>query len=138
MKNPEIIEFAPKGSSELGFLSIAENLKSIPFEVKRVFWLYDVASYIERGNHAHRETEQILICMNGEIEFFAEMPDREKFNFTINSPSAGIYIPACAWHYMKYKKGTIQLVLASTLFSEDDYFREYVDFDKYYRPGFTK
>lgn len=138
MKNPKIIEFAPKGTKELGFLSIAENLKSIPFEVKRVFWLYDVEGYIERGNHAHRETEQVLICINGEINFFAEMPDHEKFSFTISNPSTGIYIPASAWHFMKYKKGTIQLVLASTLFSEDDYFREYADFDKHYRPVFAK
>lgn len=133
MKNPEIIDFASKGSSELGFLSIAENLKSIPFEVKRVFWLFDVPENIVRGNHAHKETEQVLICLNGEVEFFGEMPNFQKFNFTINNPSTGIYIPACSWHYMKYKKGTIQLVLASTLYSEDDYFREYDKFNEYYR-----
>ena len=135
MENPKIIEFGPKGTAELGFLSIAENLKSIPFEVKRVFWLYEVENDIERGNHAHRDTEQILICLRGEIEFFSEMPDQQEYNFIIDKPSTGIYIPPAAWHLMKYKKGTIQLVLASTLFAEDDYFREYADYEKYYRPS---
>jgi hypothetical protein len=133
MKYPELIEFPPKGTNDLGFLSVAESMKSIPFEVKRVFWLYDLPGDIERGNHAHRDTEQILICIKGVVEFFAEMPDRSEFNFTICDPSVGIYIPACAWHYMKYKEGTVQLVLASTHYSEDDYFREYEDFNRYYR-----
>lgn len=133
MNNPCLIKFDKRGSGDLGFLSIAENLKSVPFDVKRIFWLYHVEKDVERGNHAHKETEQVLICVKGEIEFFAEMPDYKEFNFVLNDPAIGVYIPASAWHVMKYKAGTIQLVLASTLYHEDDYFREYEDFESFYR-----
>lgn len=130
---PYLIEFASIGNDELGYLNIAESLKNIPFNIKRVFWLNGITNEIERGNHAHRETQQVLICLSGSIEFFAEMPDGSEYHFRVDNPNVGIYIPSAAWHRMNYQPGTIQVVLASTIYAESDYFRKYEDFRKYYR-----
>lgn len=129
---PHLIEFANIGNPEFGYINIAENSKNIPFDIKRVFWLDGIICETERGNHAHRETEQILICQAGSIEFFAEMPDGREFHFKVSKPNIGIYIPPAAWHRMIYQPGTIQLVLASSSYAESDYFRVYEDFKNHY------
>ena len=133
MQVPYLIEFENIGNNQLGYLNIAEGFKNIPFEIKRVFWLNGITNTIERGNHAHRETQQVLICQFGLIEFFAEMPDGSKYYFKLDKPNVGIFIPAAAWHSMIYQPGSIQLVLASSIYSEHDYFRNYEDYKKYYQ-----
>ncbi len=131
-KIPHLIEFPKIGNSEKGLLTIAESYKNVPFDIKRVFWVGGFSEITERGNHAHKETQQILICQHGVIDFFAIMPDGIEYNFRIDQPNIGIYVPAAAWHKMLYQPGTIQLVLASSYYDESDYFRMYDDYKKYY------
>ncbi len=133
MQVPHLIEFENIGNKQSGFLNIVENAKNIPFKIERVFWLNDIITKTERGNHAHRVTQQILICLSGSIDFFAEMPDGSNYYFKVTKPNVGIYIPPSAWHKMIYQPNTIQLVLASYKYDELDYFRNFEDFKKHYQ-----
>jgi mannose-6-phosphate isomerase-like protein (cupin superfamily) len=125
MKKPYIITFPKLGSSEIGYISVAELSKSIPFEVKRVFWTYFTPESIVRGRHAHHQTEQLLIAVSGRIIVTTEMPDGEINTFVLERPEQGVYIPPNVWHTMQYSHTAVQLVLASTQYSEEDYIREF-------------
>jgi dTDP-4-dehydrorhamnose 3,5-epimerase-like enzyme len=131
MKIPYLINIQ-KVNSNIGNLSIFEMQKHIQFEAKRIFVLNDVNAEIIRGNHAHKETEQFMLCLQGEINFFAEMPNGKKFYFKLNDSSVGLYIPPNAWHYMEYKKNSIQIVCASHHYDENDYLRTKNEFKNYY------
>ncbi len=129
---PSIINIQ-KIDSNIGNLSILEFQKHINFEIKRIFILNQIHSEVLRGNHAHKETEQFLICLQGEINFFAELPNGESFNYLLNDCNQGIYIPANSWHYMKYQKDTIQLVCASKIYDENDYLRTKEEYHNFYK-----
>ena len=125
LRKPYIIEFAKIGASNIGYISIAEFAKSVPFPVKRIFWTYYTPESIVRGRHAHYATEQILIAVTGRIILTTEMPGGEINTFALEKPEYGVYIPPHVWHTMQYSHTAVQLVLASTEFSEGDYIREY-------------
>jgi mannose-6-phosphate isomerase-like protein (cupin superfamily) len=128
LKRPGLFAFPKVGSPDIGYISIAELTKLIPFEVKRVFWTYYTPESIVRGRHAHYVTEQILIAVTGRIIVTTEMPDGEISTFVLEKPEQGVYIPPNVWHTMQYSHTAIQLVLASTEFSEADYIREHRKF----------
>jgi hypothetical protein len=127
---PHIIDFRAIGESAIGFISIAENNKNIPFEVKRTFWTYYTPESVVRGHHAHLYTEMILIALNGRIIIETEMPNGDKQTFCLEQPTQGLYMPPLCWHTMKYSHSAVQLVLASTLYDEKDYIRNYQDYLK--------
>lgn len=131
-KKPYLIEFKQLGNGEIGYISVAENLKQIPFEIRRVFWTYYTPESIVRGRHAHYKTEQILIAAAGRIIVTTEMHDGELTTFVLEKPNMGVYVPSCAWHTMQYSHTAVQLVLASAEFDENDYIRSYEDFKKIY------
>lgn len=118
--------------SREGKLIVFEESKNVPFEIKRVFYLSDVPSDRIRGLHAHKKTKQILICLQGEIAFYGENPDGEKFSYTLKNPNQAIYIPPHFWHEMLYQPNTTQLVFASTLYEESDYLRSKKEFIEFY------
>ena len=126
--NPYIIDFRAIGESAIGFISIAENNKNIPFEVKRSFWTYYTPESVVRGHHAHFHTEMILLALSGRIIIETEMPSGHKETFCLEKPNQGLYMPPLCWHTMKYSHSAVQLVLASTLYDEKDYIRNYQDF----------
>ena len=130
--DPYIIDFSKIGKSDVGFISIAEMKNNIPFEIQRIFWTYYTPESISRGNHAHFDTQQILIAVAGSIELDLELPDGTKFHYKLDSPNIGIYIPPQAWHTMKYSHSSVQLVIASMIYDEKDYIREYHQFLKHY------
>ena len=131
MRNPYIIKFQ-NIDSEVGTLNIFEVQKHIDFDIKRVFILNDIKEEVLRGNHAHKNTDQLLICLTGEIEVFTEMPDESKYSFILTNSKVGLFLPAEAWHYMKYRKNSIQLVCASNHYDELDYLRTKQDYKEYY------
>ncbi|WP_316840674.1 FdtA/QdtA family cupin domain-containing protein [Pedobacter gandavensis] len=133
MKSPYIINFQHTGSAEFGYLDIAEVGKTIPFEVKRMFWTHSVPNGIVRGNHAHKATEQILIAIEGRIIVTTEMPDGQIDTFELTSSTQGIYLPPHVWHRMEYHDNAVQIVFCSGLFEEADYLREYTDYKEYYK-----
>jgi mannose-6-phosphate isomerase-like protein (cupin superfamily) len=130
---PHIIEFPKIGTSNIGYISIAELAKSVPFEVKRIFWTYYTPESIVRGRHAHYETQQVLIALTGRIIVTTEMPGGEINTFALEKPEQGVYIPPNVWHTMQYSHTAIQLVLASTEFNESDYIREYQKFKEVWK-----
>lgn len=128
LKHPYLVEFPKIGSSDIGYISVAEFSKEIPFEVKRTFWTYYTPESIVRGRHAHYNTEEILIAVTGRIIVTTEMPDGEIKAFVLEKPEQGLYIPPHVWHTMQYSHTAVQLVFASTEFNESDYIREYQKF----------
>lgn len=129
---PYLIEFSKIGNSAVGYISVAENLKSVPFEIKRVFWTYYTPEELTRGHHAHYKTEQILIAASGRIIVHTEMPDGSKEAYVLDKPNTGLYLPPHCWHYMEYSHTAVQLVLASELYIESDYIRDYEKYKQVY------
>jgi dTDP-4-dehydrorhamnose 3,5-epimerase-like enzyme len=128
LKRPYLITFPKLGSSGIGYISVAEFSKVVPFDVKRTFWTYYTPESIVRGRHAHFNTEQLLIAVTGRIIVTTEMPDGEINTFVLEKPEQGVYIPPNVWHTMQYSHTAVQLVFASTEFNESDYIREYQKF----------
>lgn len=127
---PHLVEFGTIGESSQGFISIAEMGNSIDFDIKRVFWTYHTPESIVRGRHAHHETEMILIAVAGRVIVNTEMPDGTMEVFTLDKPNVGVYLPKKCWHTMQYSHTAVQLVLASTVYNESDYVRNYNEFKK--------
>jgi hypothetical protein len=126
----QIIDF-PKFSFREGNISIYENKNNAPFEVKRVFYLYDIPAGESRGAHAHKECHQLIIAASGSFE--VEMDDgKEKRIIALNRPFYGIHIPPGIWaHELNFSSGAICLVLTSHSYDESDYIRDYFSFLKY-------
>ena len=125
-----IIE-VPKNSNRAGNISIVEGLKDIPFEAKRVFYLYDIPAGEARGAHAHKECHQFLIAASGSFE--VELDDGEnKKTISLNRPFYGLHIPPGIWaHELNFSSGAICLVLASEKFKASDYLRDYTEFKSF-------
>ncbi len=129
-EKPYLIEFPKVGDSSMGYISIAEFEKTLPFEVKRTFWTYYTPESIVRGRHAHHVTEQVLVAVAGRIIVNTEMRDGEIMTFVLEKPNQGVYIPPTAWHTMQYSHSAVQLAFASTVYMPEDYIRDFDEFKK--------
>jgi dTDP-4-dehydrorhamnose 3,5-epimerase-like enzyme len=128
-KKPYTIDFPGLGESSIGFISVTQN-GLIPFEIKRVFWTYYTPESIVRGRHSHYKTEQILVAVCGRIILTTESAYGEIKTFILEKPSIGVYIPPNVWHTMQYSHSSVQMVLASTEYEQDDYIRNHDEFKK--------
>ena len=131
-RTPAILSFEEKGRNNEGFISIADFSRDIPFEVKRAFWTYGTPGNFIRGNHAHFETEQVIIAVSGEINVTLRSAKGDSQGFLLDSPDTGLYVPPGYWRSMKYSADAVQLVLASTNFHEKDYIRSLKEFTQYW------
>jgi hypothetical protein len=131
LKRPYIIQFKSIGSSDLGYLSVAEENNEIPFKLKRAYWTYYTPQDVARGGHANINKELVLVAVAGNITINIEMLDGFKKEFTLSRPHEGLYIPKLCWHTMYYSHNAVQLVLASNLYTVDDYIRSYEIFKEY-------
>lgn len=129
MKKPRLITFPKIGDSVQGYISIAEN-ENLPFEVNRVYWTYFTPESVERGGHAHYHLEQILVAVAGSIIINIELGDGTKNEYTLNKPHFGLYIPKMCWRTMKYSHNAVQMCIASRIYEEKDYIRDYETFLK--------
>ena len=125
---PYLIEFPKLGAPDIGYISVVENSKIIPFAVQRVFWTYYTPESILRGRHAHYKTEQILVAVTGRIIVTTELADNTLNTFVLEKPNIGLYVPPNTWHTMQYSHTAIQLILASEMYDEQDYIRDYDQF----------
>ena len=124
---PQIIDL-PKFLDARGNLSFAQNNTHIPFEIKRTYWLYDVPGGEERGGHAHKELYQILIAAGGSFDVMLE-DGNEKRTIQLNRPYQGLKIVPGIWRELKnFSSGSCCLVLASHMYEEKDYLRDYKEF----------
>ncbi len=122
-----IIEL-PRNKNRAGNISIIENDIEVPFDVKRVFYIYDIPGGEDRGAHAHKECHQFLISVSGSFEI--ELDDGNiKRTFSLNRPYFGLHIPPGIWAAEKgFSSGAICLVLTSHTYEPDDYIRSYEDY----------
>lgn len=114
-----------------GHISVVENHTQVPFAVKRVYYLYDVPSGEERGGHAHKELQQLIVAASGSFDVIVNDGYAQK-TFTLNRPNLGLYFPPGLWREINnFSSGAICLVLASHPYTEDDYLRDFDEFLRY-------
>ncbi|MEO5788699.1 MAG: FdtA/QdtA family cupin domain-containing protein [Gelidibacter sp.] len=117
----------PKIEDPRGNLSVIEN-QTFPFEIKRVYYLYDVPSGAYRGGHAHKEQYELLIAVSGSFEVILDN-GAKKETVMLNKPNIGLLIPTMVWRELQnFSSGSVCLVLASDVFDEADYIRDYEHF----------
>lgn len=117
----------PKIEDPRGNLSVIEN-DVIPFEMKRVYYLYDVPSGAERGGHSHKQQYEFLVALSGSFDVILHDGQHEKV-VTLNKPFEGLLISNGIWRELKnFSSGAVCLVIASAVFEEDDYIRTFDDF----------
>lgn len=118
----------PKITDPRGNLTFIEGQKHVPFDVSRVYYLYDVPGGAERGGHAHKELQQLIIAMSGSFDVVLD-DGRNKARFHLNRSYFGLYVCPMIWRELdNFSSGAVCLVLASNRYSESDYYRDYVDF----------
>jgi hypothetical protein len=126
-KLPHIVIFPKIGQSSLGYISVTEK-QNLPFVPKRIYWTYFTPEDVNRGGHAHLALEQILVAVAGKIVLNIELIGGASFEFILDSPDKGVYIPSMAWRKMKYTHNAVQLCIASSEYDENDYIRDYNTF----------
>jgi hypothetical protein len=125
----KIVSF-PKITDSRGNLSFIEENKHIPFEIKRVYFLYDVPSGAIRGGHAHRVSEQVIIALSGSFDVILDDGYCKK-SFFLNRPHYGLYLSTGVWRELEnFSSNSVALSIISTLFDEADYVRDYQVFKK--------
>lgn len=111
-----------------GQLVALEEGKDIPFEIKRVYYMYDTGEGVRRGYHAHKSLEQILICIHGSCKILMDNGEEKKI-VSLEKPYEGLYISNNIWREMfDFSPDAVLMVLASDFYNEEDYIRNYEDF----------
>lgn len=123
-----IIELDKHHSDRLGNLTVVSNNETVPFEIKRTYYLYDVPGGESRGSHAHKELYQLIIAVSG--SFTVTLDDGNvKRKFTLNRPYQGLYVVPGIWRDLDdFSSGSVCLVLASEEYLAEDYIRDYNEF----------
>ena len=118
----------PKNHQLNGNLTSITNSQEVPFDIKRIYYLYDVPGGNSRGGHAHKDLYQIMIALSG--SFTVTVDDGQlKRSFLLNQPYQGLLIPPGLWRDLdNFSSGSICMVLASELYDEEDYFRDYENY----------
>lgn len=117
--------------NESGNISVLENQQNIPFDIKRIYYLYDVPMGAERGGHGHYELQQYVVAASGSFTFVLDDGTNKKEVF-LNHPNKALHIKPGIWREMKdFSSGSVCLVLASMEYTEKDYMRDYLEFLNY-------
>lgn len=127
----------PRITDPRGNLSVVQGGSHIPFDIRRVFYLYDVPGGATRGGHAHHREQQVLIAVSG--SFDVELDDgHEKMRVTLNRPFRGVLIPPGVWRELdNFSSGSVCLTLSSIDYDESDYIRDYETFKRLSENGQT-
>ena len=124
----------PKIAEPRGNLTFIEGGRHVPFDIKRVYYLYDVPGGAERGGHAHKDLHQLIVAMSGSFDIVLD-DGRQKRRFHLNRSYYGLYVCPMIWREMdNFSSGAVCLVLASNFYAESDYYRDYKDFQKALSP----
>ena len=123
----EILDL-PKMADPRGNLTFIESGKHIPFDIKRVFYIYDVPTGESRGAHAHKNLKQFIICLSGSFDVKVDDGNQKK-TIHLNRPWQGVYIPPMVWGAeTNFDPGSVCLILVSDFYDESDYYRNYDEF----------
>lgn len=124
------VELVPlqKHGDERGMLVALEQTKNVPFEIKRVYYMFGTQTNVRRGYHAHKELRQLAIPVSGSCRFMLD-DGKEKVDILLDNPALGLLIEPSIWHEMyDYSHDCILVVLASDVYNESDYIRNYDEF----------
>ncbi len=127
IKDCKIIEL-PKIAEPRGNLTFIEGNRHIPFDIRRVYYLYDVPGGAERGGHAHKALNQLIIAMSGSFDVILD-EGGEKKRFHLNRSYQGLYVCPMIWRELdNFSSGSVCMVLASNIYEESDYYRDYNEY----------
>ena len=128
----QIVKYAfQQHGDDRGMLVALEEFEDIPFEVKRVYYMYDTKEGVRRGFHAHKKLEQILICIHGSCDVLLDNGKQKKI-VSLEKPYEGLYVPNNMWREMyNFSPDAVLMVLASEHYIEADYIRDYDEFLKF-------
>lgn len=126
-----MVELDKHHSERKGNLTVVENGKTLPFSVKRVYYLYDIPGGENRGSHAHKLLEQLIVAVSG--SFRVTLDDGKcKRSFFLNRPYLGLYVKPGLWRDLHdFSSGAVCMVLASEKYLKEDYIRDYSEFQKF-------
>lgn len=125
-----MLEFEEHGDDR-GTLVALEQERNIPFEIKRCYYMYDTVQGVRRGFHAHKSLKQVLVCVKGRCKVLLDN-GKEQEHVLLDSPNRGLYIESDIWREMyDFSEDAVLMVLASELYDESDYIRDYQEFLKY-------
>jgi len=131
MFNSPVLVNLPKIEDLRGNLTFIEEENHIPFKIRRVYWIYDVPGGEVRGGHAFKKQQEFIVALSGSFDVYTDN-GKEKIIHLLNRSYYGLYIPAGYWRQMKnFSTNSLALVLSSTLFSEEDYIRDYDEYLEY-------
>ncbi len=126
----EFIDFDIKGDDRGNLIAI-EQLKNIPFEIKRVYYIFNTKEGVRRGFHAHKNLKQIAVCIHGSCKFLLDDGKEKIDEVLLDSPEKALLIKDLVWREMyDFSEDCLLLVLASEYYDENDYIREYDEFVK--------
>lgn len=135
--NIRLMEF-PRHMDEYGSLVPIEASDSVPFEIKRVYYIYGVEKGVRRGYHSHADLEQVLICVSGHVRILVKTPWEEQEIF-LDDPQKGLYIGPMVWREMfDFSGDAVLLVLAGDHYKVEDYIRDYNKYEQIARQYFTE
>lgn len=132
----QIVKYAfQQHGDDRGMLVALEEYSDIPFEIKRVYYMYDTKAGVRRGFHAHKSLEQILICIHGSCKILLDNGQEKKI-ISLEKPYEGVYVANDMWHEMyDFSPDAVLMVLASEGYKEEDYIRDYDTFLQMVRGG---
>lgn len=123
----QLIKFEIKGDAR-GSLIALEKEHNVPFDIKRVYYIFDTTDGVRRGFHAHKNLKQLAICVKGSCKFLLD-DGRDKNIYNLNEPTKGLYIEGLIWREMfDFSPDCVLMVLADAYYDEADYIRDYADF----------
>lgn len=125
---PILIDF-PKIQDPRGNLTFIQYPNQIPFEIKRIFWTYDVPGGEIRGGHAYYEQQEIIVAISGSFDVIITNEDGSTDKYSLNRSYYGLYLPAKTWrHIENFSTNSLSLHISSEIFSKDDYVRDFKEF----------
>lgn len=128
----EMIQFPQHGDNRGQLVAIESDI-DIPFSIRRVYYMYDTKPGVRRGYHAHKNLQQVLICLSGSCKIHLDDGNSTK-EVILDKPNIGLYLKNNVWREMyNFTEGSVLMVLASDLYNEDDYIRNYDDFINFLR-----
>lgn len=129
MSNYELLDFKIMGDERGSLIALEEN-HNVPFDVKRVYYIFGTKTDVHRGKHAHRNLRQLAICVCGSCKFLLDN-GQEQMHIELNTPTQGLLIEGIMWREMyDFSDDCVLMVLADNYYSENDYIRHYEDFLK--------
>ena len=124
---PTAVEI-PSIDGDYGSIGVVEGVSLLPFGVNRMYFIHGVPEKAERGSHAHRKLSQLILCVSGSLKL-SLTDGLTHFDFTLNRPTIGVLIPPGFWRTLNdFSKGSVCVVLASDIYQESDYIRDYEEF----------